>query len=141
MLRVAHNYYDLGSCKGAGYSYLACVDTELDHFYYSSLFLQVLMHIVTICQAEAAVLLAATQAAADQIKDAVKAAGPQFPEDDPDEMSGLSGVDAVRAYFEEHNKAKAGAAAEADVNYTARELFARSWRWIRISRSALSNLG
>ncbi|KAL0049229.1 hypothetical protein WJX82_009193 [Trebouxia sp. C0006] len=82
-------------------------------------FLQVLMHIVTICQAEAAVLLAATQAAADQIKDAVKAAQRQFPEDDPDETSGPSGIDAVRAYFEEHNKAKADAAAEADVNYTA----------------------
>lgn len=82
------------------------------------------MHIVTICEAEAAVLLAATQAAADQIKDAVKAARPQFPEDDPDETLGPSGIDAVRAYFEEHNKAKAGAAAEADAHYTAGELFA-----------------
>jgi len=86
--------------------------------------LQVLMHIVTICQAEAAVLLAATQAAADQIKDAVKAAQPHCSEDDQDEMSGSSRIDAVRAYFEEHNKAKADAAAEADVNYTAGELFA-----------------
>jgi len=42
------------------------------------------MHIVTICQAEAAVLLAATQAAADQIKDAVKAAQPHCSEDDQD---------------------------------------------------------
>ena len=82
------------------------------------------MHIVTICQAEAAVLLAATQAAADQIKDAIKAAQRQFPEDDPDETSGPSGIDAVRAHFEEHNKAKADAAAEADLNYTAGELFA-----------------
>ncbi|DBA77508.1 hypothetical protein WJX77_009976 [Trebouxia sp. C0004] len=82
-------------------------------------FLQVLMHIVTICQAEAAVLLAATQAAADQIKDAVKAAQPQFPENDQDEMPGPSGIDAVRTYFEEHHNAKAGAATEADVNYTA----------------------
>ncbi len=124
MLRVAHNYYDFHTRKGTGCSYLACVDIELDHFHYCSLFLQVLMHIVTICQAEAAVLLAATQAAADQIKDAVKAAQRQFPEDDPDETSGPSGIDAVRAYFEEHNKAKADAAAEADVNYTAGELFA-----------------
>ncbi|DBA68248.1 TPA: hypothetical protein ACH3X2_013864 [Trebouxia sp. C0005] len=82
-------------------------------------FLQVLMHIVTICQAEAAVLLAATQAAADQIKDAVKAAQPHSAEDDPDEVSGPSDIDAIRAYFEQHNKAKAGAAADADVNYTA----------------------
>ena len=82
------------------------------------------MHIATICEAEAAVLLAATQAAADQIKYAVKAAQPQFPEDDPDEMSGPSGIDAVRAYFVEHNKGKADAAAEADVNLTAGELCA-----------------
>ncbi len=122
MRRVTHNCYDLGSCKGAGYSYLACIDTRLDLFHYSSL--QVLMHIVTICQAEAAVLLAATQAAADQIKDAVKAAQPQTPEDDPDETSGPSGIDAVKAYFEEHNKTKAGAAAEAGVNYTAGEMLA-----------------
>lgn len=81
------------------------------------------MHIVTICQAEAAVLLAATQAAADQIKDAVKAAQPHSAEDDPDEVSGPSDIDAIRAYFEQHNKAKAGAAADADVNYTAGKLF------------------
>lgn len=33
MRRLAYNYYDSGLCKGAGCSYLACVDTGLNHFH------------------------------------------------------------------------------------------------------------
>lgn len=75
---------------------------------------QVLMHIVTICEAEAAALLAATQEAADQIKEALAATQPQAEDSqDEEELKGFaqaSRIDAVRAFFEEHHRRKAHAA-------------------------------
>ena len=72
------------------------------------------MSIVSICEAEAAVLLTATQAAADQIKAAIEAAQPRRPQDEADETDRgdrSSRIDAVRAYFEEHHKRRAEIAA------------------------------
>lgn len=69
------------------------------------------MHIVTICEAEAATLLAATQDAADQIKEALAATQPQAEDSKEDEefesFAQASSIDAVRAFFEEHHRRKA----------------------------------
>lgn len=72
-----------------------------------------LIHIVTICEAEAAALLAATQAAADQIKEALAATQPQAEdskeEDELESFAQASRIEAVRAFFEEHHRRKAHA--------------------------------
>lgn len=72
------------------------------------------MHIVTICEAEAAALLAATQAAVNQIKEALAATQPQADDSQEEEelesLAQASRIDAVRAFFEEHHRRKAHAA-------------------------------
>ncbi|KAL3144083.1 hypothetical protein ABBQ32_003877 [Trebouxia sp. C0010 RCD-2024] len=73
-------------------------------------FLQVLMHIVAMCEAEAAALLAATQETADDIKAALAAIQPQSQDCEEGESEGSAGasrIDAVRAYFEAHHRKKA----------------------------------
>lgn len=73
---------------------------------------QVLMSIVTICKAEAAALLSATQQTADQIKQALEATQPpsEDTEEEKEAPDGSSRIDAVRAYFEKHHKQKGDAA-------------------------------
>lgn len=72
------------------------------------------MHIVTICKAEAAALLAATQAAADQIKEALAVTQPSAEDSQEEEelesLAQASRIDAVRAFFEEHHRRKTHAA-------------------------------
>ena len=73
--------------------------------------MQVLMHIVTICEAEAADLLVATQQTAHHIKEALAATQPPSNSNEDEEFvaspRGSSRIDAVRAYFEEHHQRKA----------------------------------
>ena len=72
------------------------------------------MHIVTICEAEAAALLGATQDAANQIREALVATQPQAEDSQEEEelesLAQASRIDAVRAFFEEHHRRKARAA-------------------------------
>ena len=82
------------------------------HDFFTYALYQVLMHIVRICKAEAAALLAATQQTADQIKEALAATQPQSEDSDEEEEAvsspnGFSRIDAVRDYFEEHHRRKA----------------------------------
>lgn len=75
------------------------------------------MHIVAICEAEAAALLAATRDIADHIKAALAATQPQSEdsqEEESESSAGTSRIDAVRAFFEEHHRRKANAAAAAN---------------------------
>ena len=78
------------------------------------------MHIVTICEAEAAALYTATQAAAEEVKQALAAV--RFNPDadhgeEPNGEEGPSRIDAVRAYFAQHHRQKAqSAAAEAETS-------------------------
>ena len=75
------------------------------------------MHIVTICEAEAAALLAATQEAADQIKEALASTQPQAEDSEEEELESStwpSKIDAVRAFFEQHHRRRANAAAAND---------------------------
>lgn len=68
------------------------------------------MHIVAMCEAEAAALLAATQETADDIKAALAAIQPQSQDCEEGESEGSAGasrIDAVRAYFEAHHRKKA----------------------------------
>ena len=86
--------------------------TQDDHSCTTRATHQVVMHIVRICEAEAAALLAATEQTGNQIKEAISATQPQS-EDSGEEEEGVSSpggsprIDAVRAYFEEHHKRKA----------------------------------
>ena len=73
------------------------------------------MHIVAICEAEAAAMLGATQETADHIKAALAATQPQgedCEEEDSESSAGASRIDAVRAFFEEHHRRKATADAD-----------------------------
>ncbi len=78
--------------------------------------LQVLMSIAAICDAEARVLLKATQAAADEIKEALTAARSQQQEDESEDEEGTHGsrIDAVKAYFQKHHSRTADGAVECD---------------------------
>ena len=84
------------------------------------------MHIATICEAEAAALLATTQAAADQIKEALAATHPQAGDSEEEELEGSarpSRIDAVRAFFEEHHRRMAHAAPANDDATAAKHAF------------------
>ena len=98
--------------------------------------MQVLMHIVTICEVEAAALHIATQAAADEVKQALAAVHSDPDQDrgeEPEEEEGGSRIDAVRAYFAQHHRQKAqSAAAEAETStdFDPGELTAAVTRWL-----------
>ena len=84
------------------------------------------MHIVTICEAEAAALLATTQTAADQIKEALAATQPQAGDSEEEDLESSalpSRIDAVRAFFEEHHRRRAHAAAANDDAPAAKHAF------------------
>ena len=87
---------------------------------------QVLMHIVIICEAEAAALLAATQKVADQIKAALAATQPQAEDSEEEELDSSarpSRIDAVRAFFEEHHRKRTDAATANDNSSAADNAF------------------